>query len=100
MGKVRLEIPHSLAGMLNVKGSEWLILDKEIGEGATIGDLLTDLTSSYTDFHKVVFNPDTRKVGGRVLVILNDSLLQVTDVTETKLNDGDRVMLLPVYDGG
>ena len=100
MGKVRLKIPPWVASMLNEQGSGWLIIEREIGEGATIGDLLAELASSYTDFRKVVFNPDIGKVSDQVIVILNDSLLQLPDVAEAKLNDGDSVSLLPVFSGG
>ncbi len=100
VGKVRLKIPSSIADTLNEQRSDWFILEKEIVEGATMGDLLTDLAFSYADFRKVVFDPDIGKVGDRVLVILNDSLLQIPDVTEVKLSDGDSVIFLPVYAGG
>ncbi|MFC2048558.1 MoaD/ThiS family protein [Chloroflexota bacterium] len=100
MGKVQLKIPPWVAIMLNEQGSDWFILEKEIGEGATIGDLLADLASDYTDFRKVLFNPDIGKVSDQVNVILNNNLLQSTDMTEAKLNDGDTVTLLPVYTGG
>jgi len=100
VGKVQLKIPPWIASMLNAQGSDWLILEKEIGEETTIGGLLADLTSSYTDFRKVVFNPYVGTVSDQLIVILNNSLLQGPDVTEAKLNDGDSVMLLPVYTGG
>ena len=100
MGKVRLKFPASFARMLNAQGSDLVLLEKEIGEEATIGDLLADLASSYSDFAKVVFNPDTRKVSDQVNVILNNSLLQFPDVTEAKLSDGDSIIILPVYAGG
>ena len=100
MGKVQLKIPPWIASMMNTQSSGWFILEKEIGEGVTVGDLLTDLALSYTDFRKVVFNPDIGKVGEQVNVFLNDSLLQLSDITDTKLNDGDSIMLLPVYSGG
>jgi len=100
MGKVRLKFPAWFASMLNAKGSDLATLEQEIGEGATVGDLLTDLASSYTDFRKVVFNPDVGKVGDQLIVFLNNSLLQRSDVTEAKLSDGDSVTILPVYTGG
>lgn len=100
MRRVRLEIPPSLAGIFEGQGSDWFILEKEIGEEATIRDLLTDLAFSYADFRKAIFEPDTGKVSDEVLVVLNDSLLQFTEVTEAKLNDGDTIILLPVYSGG
>ena len=100
MAKVQLKFPPSFAGMLNAQGSDLFILEREIGEEATIGDLLADLAFSYTDFGKVVFNPDIRKVNDQVMVILNNRLLQFSDVMEAKLNDGDSIIILPVYSGG
>ena len=100
MGKVQLKIPPWLASMLNAQSSDWFIFEKEIGEGATMGDLLAELAASHNDFRRVVFNPDVGKVGDQVNVFLNDSLLQFSDVTDAKLNDGDSIMLLPVYSGG
>ena len=100
MGKVQLKIPPWLASMLNAQSSDWLILEKEIEEGVTVASLLADIAASHTDFRKVVFNPDVGKVGDQVNVFLNDNLLQIPDITDTKLNDGDSIMLLPVYSGG
>jgi len=100
VGKVRLKFPASFASMLNAQGSDLVILEKKIGEEATIGDLLADLAVSYTDFRKVVFNPDTGKVNDQVNVVLNNKLLQFPEVTEAKLNDGDSIIILPVYSGG
>ena len=100
MGKVRLRIPSSIADTLNEKRSDWFISEKEIGEGATMGDLLIELAASHADFRKVVFNPDIGKVSEQINVFLNDSLLQFPDVTDAKLNDGDSIMFLPVYSGG
>ena len=100
MGKVQLKFPASFASMLNAQGSDLLILEKEIGEGATITDLLADLAFSYADFSKAVFDPDTGKVSDRVHLILNNRILQIPEVTEARLNDGDIVIILPVYSGG
>ena len=77
-----------------------LILKKEIGEKATVGNLLAELALDNPEFRRTVFDPDTGKSSGQVMVFLNKSILQYSDITETKLNDGDSVMLLPVYLGG
>ena len=100
MNKIRLKIPPFLASMLNAPGTDWLIIDKELEEGATIDDLLADLASNYPGFPKVIFNPDAGEVSDQVLVILNDSLLPGPDVAKTRLNDGDCITLLQVYSGG
>ena len=100
MAKVQLKFPASFASMSDAQGSDLLTLEKEVGEEVTIGDLLADLAFSYTDFRKVVFDPDTRKVSDLIHVILNDSLLQHPNTTEAKVNDGDSVIILPMYSGG
>ena len=100
MGKVQLKVLPWIANMLNVQGPNWLTLEQEITEGATIGDLLADLASNYTAFRKVVFNPDKREISGQVMIIINGSLLQFPDMTEAKLSDGDNIILMPVYSGG
>ena len=100
MGKVRLKITPSLTCILDAQNSDWLILDREIGEKTTIGDMLRDFSSAHTDFHKMVFNPATGKISDEIYVVLNDNLLQFPDVTETEVKDGDIVTLVPVYAGG
>ena len=100
MGKVQLKMLPWIASMLNKQSSGWFILEKEIEEGTTIGDLLVDLASSHTGFRKVVFNPDAGKVGDQVVVFLNDSHLQDSAVAKARLNDGDIITLVHVYAGG
>lgn len=100
MSEVQIEIPPWVASMLNTPSSNWLILKKEIGEKATVGNLLAELALDNPEFRRTVFDPDTGKSSGQVMVFLNKSILQYSDITETKLNDGDSVMLLPVYLGG
>ena len=48
----------------------------------------------------MVLNPATGEISDKVNVVLNDNLLQFPDVTETKVKDGDIVILVPVYTGG
>ncbi len=100
MGRIQLKVTPSLAGIFNASGSDWLVFEQEIEEGATIGDLFAVLALSYIDFSKVVFDTDKGKVSDQVMVILNDSLLQSTDLRVVKLNDGDNIILLPMYIGG
>jgi len=100
MGMVQLKIPPWIASMLNTPSSDWLILEKEIGKGTTIGNLLSELALSSSEFKKTVFDPDTGKSSGQVMVFLNNSILHYSDIAETKLNDGDSIMLFPVYLGG
>ncbi len=100
MCKVQLKIPPWVGIILDENSSNWVNLEREIGEGTTISSLLADLAFSYPDFRKMIFNPDVGKVSDQVNVILNDRLLQLPDLADTKLNDGDSIIILPVYAGG
>lgn len=100
MGKVRLKITPSLAFILNARSSDWITFENEVGEGTTIGDLLRDFASGYADFHKMIFNPATGEISDNINVVLNDNLLPFPDVTETKVKDGDVVIVVAVYSGG
>ncbi len=100
MGMVQLKIPPWITSMLNTPRSDWLILEKEVGMDTTIGDLLSELALSNNEFKKAVFDSDTGKSSGQVMISLNKSVLRYSDIAETKLNDGDIIMLLPVHLGG
>ncbi len=100
MGKVRIEISPSVASMLKMDGSDWFILERQIREGGTVADVLTDVALDYTRFRKVVFDPDTGTLNDNINVVLNDSLLQSPDVSSVRLNDGDILILLTVFSGG
>jgi molybdopterin converting factor small subunit len=100
MGKIRLKIPPFLAVMMKSPDSDWLIIEYEIGEESTIGDVLTKLASSYPNFREVIFNPDLGHVCSQVNVVINDSLLLYQESTRTRLKDGDVIMLLPIHSGG
>jgi len=100
MGRVRLELPSWVAAMLDAKVPGWLTLGKEIGEDATIDDLLSSLVVTYPGFRQAVFNPDTGHLNDQINVVLNDRLLTFQEVTQTKLRDGDTIVLVPIYFGG
>jgi molybdopterin converting factor small subunit len=100
MGKVQLKIPPFFAYIMDPTASDWFILEREIGKGATIRDFLTDLASNNSGFREVVFNPDEGIVGDQIGIVINQKLLDIPREMDTKLSDGDVVTLLPVYAGG
>jgi hypothetical protein len=100
MARVTVKITPSLAGALNASACEWLLFEKDIADAATIGDLFKDMASTDHDFGTVIFNPQSGKLNDLVVVVLNNQLLQPSDIMEAKLSDGDALILLPVYLGG
>ncbi len=100
MVKIQLKIPPWIALMLNTGGTDWSVVEMEVEEGTTIGKLLADIASGNTNFKKGVFDPETKQVNNLISIILNDKLLQSSTAINLKLNEGDTLMLLPLYAGG
>ncbi len=100
MGNVKLKIPPFFAVMIDPNASDWFVLEREIGKETTVRDLLTDLALSNPKFREAIFNPDTETFGDQIDIVLNQNPLHFPFEMDTKLNDGDVVILLPVYAGG
>ncbi len=73
----------------------------EIGDDALVADLLFLLAEKYGGpFKKAVYEPSGRDVKSNFIVTVNGYLLNQLDGVETKLKNGDHVVLMPVVSGG
>ena len=67
--------------------------------GATVGELLTTLTSEYSDLRRHLYN-DEGKLRSFVNVYVNDEDIRYLSKDATPLNDGDTVSIVPSIAGG
>ena len=73
----------------------------EIGDDALVADLLFLLAEKYGgSFKKAVYEPSDRDVKSNFIVTVNGYLLNQLNGVETKLKNGDHVVLMPVVSGG
>jgi len=73
----------------------------EIGDDALVADLLFLLAEKYGGpFQKAIYEPSVRDVKSNFIVTVNGYLLNQLNGVETKLKDGDHVVLMPVVSGG
>jgi sulfur carrier protein ThiS len=100
MNTVQLQLYSWTSQTLGMPVCDDCILDKEVKEGTSISDLFTELAMGHPEFRKLVFNPETHEMSDQVLVILNNILLQVSEIAQTKLNNRDIITLAPVLFGG
>ncbi len=100
MGKVRLEIRPWLSEVLVARGWGNSVLEEEIAEGTTLGDLFRKLTARSQAFDEVLFEPETHQLNSSVGIIINEQLSSSVNSLEAVLQDGDTVLLLPIIDGG
>jgi molybdopterin converting factor small subunit len=68
-------------------------------EGATVGDLLADLTKKHTGLKNHLFN-DQGKLRSFVNVYLNDEDIRYLQKEQTPVGDGDTISIIPSVAGG
>ena len=96
---VKVKAMFWAAQALGAKG-ESLILDEEVVEGSSVAFLLEGLASRNLRFAKTVFDPKARHLSEHVVLILNDRHLDLLEGLDTRLEDGDTLLLLPAFSGG
>ena len=67
--------------------------------GATVGDVLTQLTSQYSELRRHLYN-DEGKLRSFVNVYVNDEDIRYLEKDATPIQDGDTVSIVPSIAGG
>ncbi len=101
MGKIRLEVLPALAETLGIETtSEEVISDQESADAQLVRDLVNRLATRYQRFGQIVFDINTQKLTGRVVIFFNGRSLELVNGLETKLSDGDILTFVPLIEGG
>ena len=66
-----------------------------------VDDVLTRIsTSLQKDFNQALIDPELNDPRPNVLILLNNVEINVLDGLNTKIEDGDKVVFIPVAHGG
>jgi molybdopterin converting factor small subunit len=76
---------------------ERLVLEMEVKKGLTVKDLLNHVARKHRKFVEAAFDFEKQKLTGEMAIVLNGHLLKAL---ETKITDGDVVMIIPILAGG
>jgi molybdopterin synthase sulfur carrier subunit len=95
--KVTVDYLGSIKQTLGLKQAEKV----ELEENASVSDLLSLLAEKYGDpFKKAVYEPKGLDLKPHHILSINGLLLNQLNGIETKLKDGDHIILMPVVTGG
>jgi MoaD family protein len=73
----------------------------EIENNSSVADLLLVLSKKYgTPFKKAIYESGGNDIKPHFMATVNGFLLNQLKGVETKLNNGDRIVLMPVVSGG
>jgi sulfur-carrier protein len=97
---VMVRFPYFVFEVWRGEAGGQMELRKDLPDGTAVMRLLSDLVTAYPGFREAVFNPDSGTVNEQIGVVLNDTLLTFAEITETTLNDGDTLTIVPIYAGG
>lgn len=97
---IRLEVLAGLSDAFGNKGSEPVIFDEEMKEGATVGDIIRKVATEHQTFSDVIIDIKTNQPSGQVTIVLNNQLIEALKSLNTKIKDGDIIRLFPVITGG
>jgi MoaD family protein len=95
--KVKVEYLGRIKNTIDV-GSE---IEIEVGENASIVDLLTILSGKYGEaFRRAVYETTSTGLEPKCVITINGYLLRDLNGMKTNLRDRDRVVLVPIVSGG
>lgn len=100
MAKVKLHIYPPLSYKMSSKRVGALILEAQIEQGGTLGDLIARLDNENHEAWQDIFDAHTKKMHPAIRTLLNSKPLSPSVASHTPLSDGDQIAFLILYGGG
>lgn len=95
--KVKVAYLGHIKNILGIEREEEI----EIREGASVADLLIELSNEYGEpFKKAVYEKAGTDVKPNFMATVNGYLLNQLEGVKTKLKQGDNIIIMPVVSGG
>jgi len=80
---------------------EKLDIQRDVKNGITIRYFLNQLANEYgPSFQEEIYNPQKGALSNIIMIILNGTSLDLPSGLETKLQDGDLLVIAPILQGG
>ncbi|MFH1560590.1 MAG: MoaD/ThiS family protein [Chloroflexota bacterium] len=100
MAKIKLHAISWLSRAFGAEDASHFDTEMEVKVGETVRALFDSLAAQSHDFAEYIFDRDRQDLTGRVVVVFNDRILELVDGLDTKIQDGDTILLVPAYAGG
>jgi len=95
-----IHVKVRLLGVLRGLSGEGLV-SVESEEPTTVRKVIQKLTEAFSpEFKRVLIDPELEDPRPNALILVNGKEISVLQGLETKVNDGDEIVLVPVSHGG
>jgi molybdopterin converting factor small subunit len=81
-------------------GSNRVSFDLAIQPGETVRTTLHQLSGRFPQLQYALWDPESGELGEHIEVVVNGAILGVRHGLDSKLRDGDRILLFGQYMGG
>ena len=82
----------------HISGKTQLTL--QFNKGDSIQDVVNQLSQQIPELRGTFLNSDLNEPHSNSLILINNKEISILNGYETKLNDGDKVVFIPVVHGG
>lgn len=97
---ITLKISRFLSQTMNVEPLDSNEISVAVSTGESIRGMTRRLAAEQGGVWKRVFDEETQEIAAHILVILNGRIVNPHDRAAALLQEGDELMLLPMFDGG
>ncbi len=97
--RIKVEILPWLSTSIRPGVTGRIVLEHDL-KGATVRDLLRELSEADPGFAEVVFDLAKNEMRYPALGVVNDRLVEFLGGIDATLSEGDRVTLMAAYTGG
>jgi molybdopterin converting factor small subunit len=100
MSRVRLEVMPGLSRTFGAEGPGPFVLEREIGDGATVRELFEEIAGQNRAVKEALFDARTGRLAGQISALLNGRFLELAGGLDAELKGGDTVRLMFIPSGG
>ena len=100
MAKVKVVVRPWLSTVMGSDGSGPVLLEEETNGSNTVGGVLLHVAARNKAFGDAVFDASRENLSGRITIALNNHLLGRRKDLDTRVEEGDVIMLFPTIEGG
>ena len=97
-GKVRIQF--LMGDYLGWTPAGPMVMEEAIEEGDSLRSLLHRLSGRSPQFLGSIFDTETQSLSDEVAIVIDDHINNFSQGIETRLKDGDRILIFPYLAGG
>lgn len=98
--QVRIEVFAWLTKLVGGNGGGRMYFTEDFTPGEDVERVVRRMSRRHPPLDRALWDPHTGQLGASVELVVNDAMMGILHEMDTPVSDGDRITLLPAWDGG